>query len=126
MLSPCFQLFLVAIHLFKFLKRTYKPHSTTIYLFDNLFASFGIRDQACLISLSHPSRWLIAIPQVSLCLGQNCSWNMFMVRCFFYFHSFLCVLVFQLLIPLVIRGRALLKFITFNCIFSVAKVQIPN
>ena len=43
------------------------------HLFDDLFASFGIRDQARLTALSHPSGtssgWLKAIPRVSLGLA---------------------------------------------------------
>ena len=43
-------------------------------LFDDLFASFGICDQACLIALSHSSgtisSWLKAFPQVSLGWAQ--------------------------------------------------------
>ena len=40
------------------------------HLFDNLFASFGIRDQARLTALSHTSSgWLKAIPRVSLGLA---------------------------------------------------------
>ena len=43
------------------------------HLFDDLFASFGIRDQARLTALSHPSGtssgWLKAIPRVGLGLA---------------------------------------------------------
>ena len=71
------------------------------HLFDDLFASFGIRDQARLTALSHPSgtssSWLKAILEsvwVWLSLGLNLLLDYVYGWVFLCFRSLLCVPVF--------------------------------
>ena len=78
------------------------------HLFDDLFASFGICDQARLTALSHPSGtssgWLKAIPRVSLgwlSLGLNLLLDYVYGWVFLCFRSLLCVPVFLPLITMV-------------------------